>query len=118
MRFRILSTALAVLFLLSYQVIPCSADLVPLSVEEMTETADVILIGTVENVLHSAASPYTVPHMHRQVTVSVERFLKNKLETKTVARARARDATIVIATVAVNTLSLLLSTILFMFNMI
>jgi hypothetical protein len=84
MRTRIVSTVLAVLFLLLYQVSPCSADLVHLSIEEMTEKADVILIGTVENILHSAASPYTILHMHRQVTVSVERFLKNKLETKTV----------------------------------
>jgi len=64
--------------------VPGSADYVPLSIEEMTETANVILIGTVEEVLHSAASPYTVPHMHRQVTVSVERCLKNTLETETV----------------------------------
>jgi len=84
MRFGILSTALAVIFLLSYQMVPSSADILPLSIEEITETADVILIGTVEEVLHFAASPYTIPHMHRQVTVSVERYLKNKLETKTV----------------------------------
>jgi hypothetical protein len=84
MRFRILSTALAVIFLLSYQLVPSSAFIGLLSIEEMTEAADVILIGTVEEVLHSAASPYTVPKMHRQVTVSVERYLKNKLETKTV----------------------------------
>ena len=60
------STALAVIFLLSYQIVPSSADLVHISIEEMTEKADVILIGTVENVLHSAASPYTILHMHRQ----------------------------------------------------
>ncbi len=84
MRFRIGLTSFAVIFLLSYQLVPCSADLVPLSIEEMTEEADVILIGTVEEVLHNEASPYTIPKMHRQVTVSVERYLKNKLETKTV----------------------------------
>ncbi len=85
MRFRIVSMALAVVFLISYQIVPCSADfLVPLSIEEMTEEADVILIGTVEEVLHFAASPYTIPKMHRQVTVSVERYLKNPRETETV----------------------------------
>ncbi|MBC8224937.1 hypothetical protein H8E65_10130 [Candidatus Bathyarchaeota archaeon] len=76
--------ALAVIFLLSCQMVPCSADIIPLSIEEMTEAADVILMGTVEEVLHCAASPYTVPHMHRQVTVSVERYLKNPLEAETV----------------------------------
>ena len=54
----------------------------------MTEKADVILIGTVEEVLHSSA-----PKMYRQVTVSVERYLKNKLETKTVTVV-ARGVTI------------------------
>ena len=84
MRFGIVSVALAVIFLLSCQMVPCSADIIPLSIEEMTEAADVILMGTVEEVLHCAASPYTVPHMHRQVTVSVERYLKNPLEAETV----------------------------------
>ena len=93
MRFKILSTALAVLFLLSVQMVPSSADILPLRIEEMTEVADVILIGTVEEVLHFAASPYTIPHMHRQVTVSVERYLKNPLETKTVTVV-TRGATI------------------------
>lgn len=84
MRFGIASAALAVIFLLSYHMVPCSAFYVPLSIEEMTEAADVILIGTVEEVLHGAASPFTVPKMHRQVTVSVERYLKNPLEAETV----------------------------------
>ncbi len=84
MRFKILSTALAIIFLLSTQFVSSSADIVPLRIEDMTEAANVILIGTVEEVLHFAASPYTIPHMHRQVTVSVERYLKNPLETKTV----------------------------------
>ncbi len=85
MRLRIASTAIAVIFLLSTQIAPCSADIARiLSIEEMTEEADVILVGTVEEVLHSAASPYTVPKMHRQVTVSVERYLKNPQKAKTV----------------------------------
>jgi len=84
MRFGIVSAALAVIFLLSCQMVPCSADIISLSIEEMTEEADVILMGTVEEVLHCAASPDTVPHMHRQVTVSVERYLKNPLETEAV----------------------------------
>ena len=57
----IVSAALAVIFLLSYQMVPSSADFVPLSIEEMTEAADVILIDTVEEVLHYEASPYTIP---------------------------------------------------------
>ena len=76
MRFRILSTALAVIILLSTQMVPCSAFVVPQSIEEMTEKADVILIGTVEEVLHV--------RWHREVTVSVERYLKNSLKTETV----------------------------------
>lgn len=85
MRFGIVSAALTVIFLLSYQLVPCSADILSSSsIEEMTEAADIILIGTVEEVLHFAASPYTIPKMHRQVTVSVERYLKNPLETKIV----------------------------------
>ena len=84
MRFGIVSVALAVIFLLSCQMVPCSADIIPLSIEEMTEAADVILMGTVEGLLHGAASPFTVPKMHRQVTVSVERYLKNPLEAETV----------------------------------
>ena len=88
MRFGIVSAALAVLFLLSHQIVPCSAFYVPLSIEEMTEAADVILVGTVEEVLHLSA-----PKMYRQVTVSVERYLKNKLETETVTVV-ARGATV------------------------
>ncbi len=102
MRFRIVSMALAVVFLISYQIVPCSADfLVPLSIEEITEKADVIRIGTVEEVLHFAASPYTIPKMHRQVTVSVERYLKNKLETDTVTVV-ALGATLGILTLRVG----------------
>jgi len=88
MRLRIVSAALAVIFLLSYQILPCSAFYIPLNIEEMTETADVILIGTVEEVFHSPA-----PKMYRQVTLSVERYLKNPLETKTVTVV-ARGATV------------------------
>lgn len=84
MRFGIVSAALAVIFLLSCQMVPCSAYIISLSIEEMTEAADVILVGTVEEVLHCAASHYTVPKMHRQVTVSVERYLKNPLEAEVV----------------------------------
>ncbi len=74
MRFKIVSTAIAVIVLLSVQmVVPCSAFYVPLSIEEMTEAADVILIGTIEDILHVRT--------HREVTVSVEMYLKNPLET-------------------------------------
>ncbi len=88
MRFGIASAALAVIFLLSYQMVPCSAFYVPLSIEEMTEAADVILMGTVEGVLHLPA-----PKMYRQVTVSVERYMKNPLGTETVTVV-ARGATV------------------------
>jgi hypothetical protein len=49
-----------------------------MSVEEMTEKADVILMGTVESTFHCPAD-LVVPRMHRQVWVSVERYLKNPL---------------------------------------
>ncbi len=76
MRFGIASVALAVIVLLTYQMVPCSAFIGLLSIEEMTEAADVILMGTVEEVLHVGT--------HREVTVLVERYLKNPLETETV----------------------------------
>ena len=85
MRFGIVSSALAVIFLLSYQMVPCSAFYVPLNIEEMTEAADVILIGTIKKILHVRT--------HREVTVSVERYLKNPLETETVTVV-ARGATV------------------------
>ena len=50
----------------------------------MTIEADVILLGTVEEILHYTASPYTVPFTHRLVTVSVERYLKNPIKSKTI----------------------------------
>ncbi len=75
-RFELALTAFMVVFLLSYPIVPCSAFYFPLSIEEMTEKADVILIGTVEEVLHV--------RWHREVTVSVERYLKNPLKTETV----------------------------------
>jgi hypothetical protein len=88
MRIRIVSTAIAVIFLLSTHLVSCSAYYITLSIEELTEKADVILIGTVEEVFHPSA-----PKMYRQVTVSVERYLKNRLEADTVIVV-ARGATI------------------------
>ena len=85
MRFGIVSAALAVIFLLSYQMVPCSAFYPPISIEEMTEAADVILIGTIKEILHVRT--------HREVTVSVERYLKNPLETEMVTVV-ARGATV------------------------
>jgi len=67
------------LCLIGYLMVGCSASLAYLmSVEEMTEKADVILVGTVESIFHCPADP-AVPRMHRQVYVSVERYLKNPL---------------------------------------
>lgn len=88
MRFEIASAVLVVVFLLSNQIVPCSGFYIPLSIEELTDKADVILIGTVEEVLHLSA-----PKMFRQVTVLVERYLKNPLETETVTVV-ARGVTI------------------------
>ena len=85
MRFGIVSAALAVIFLLSFQMVPCSAFYPPISIEEMTEAADVILIGTIKEVLHVRT--------HREVTVSVEMYLKNPLETEMVTVV-ARGATV------------------------
>jgi hypothetical protein len=84
MRFERVLATLAFISLLSYQMAPCSADYVPLSLVEMMEEADVILIGSVDEVLHCEASFDDVPHMHRKVKVSVERYLTNPLEDETV----------------------------------
>jgi hypothetical protein len=48
-----------------------------MNVAEITDAADVILIGRVESTLHCPASPEDVPHMHRKVSISVEKYLKN-----------------------------------------
>ena len=50
-----------------------------MSIEEMTEKADVILVGNVESITHCPADPNDVPEMHRKVQVSVEYYLKNPL---------------------------------------
>ena len=65
--------------------VPCSAFYPPISIEEMTEAADVILIGTIKEILHVRT--------HREVTISVERYLKNPLETEIVTVV-ARGATV------------------------
>ena len=62
----------------------CSADWTYLySVEEMTQRADVILVGRVESIIHS---PFLkdVPFMHRRVLVSVERYLKHFMKSRNV----------------------------------
>jgi hypothetical protein len=62
----------------------CAADWTYLySVEEMTQRADVILIGRVESILHSRFLK-DVPYMHRRVLVSVERYLKHFMESSNV----------------------------------
>lgn len=76
---RTLTTFLLPLCLIGYMMVCCSASLTyMMSVEETTEKADVILMGTVELISHCPADP-VVPRMHRQVWVSVERYLKNPL---------------------------------------
>jgi len=75
---RTLILFLLTIYLVGYLNVGCSADLAYLmSVDEMTEKADVILVGTVESVSHHPADPNDVPKMHRRVLVSVERDLKN-----------------------------------------
>ena len=81
------------LCLVGYLMVGCSASLAYLmSVEEMTEKADVILVGTVESIFHCPAD-LAIPSMHRQVYVSVERYLKNPLN-KTSITVVALGATI------------------------
>ena len=76
---RTFSVFLLILCLFGYTTVFCYASLAYLmSVEEMTEKADVILVGTVESIFHCPAD-LVVPRMHRQVWVSVERYLKNPL---------------------------------------
>jgi hypothetical protein len=57
----------------------CSADWLyarAYSIEEMTQLADVILVGRVESILHFPTLK-NVPYMHRQVQVSVDVYLKH-----------------------------------------
>jgi hypothetical protein len=76
---RTFSVFLLILYYFGYTTVFCYASLAYLmSVEEMTEKADVILMGTVEWVFH-CPTDLVVPRMHRQVWVSVERYLKNPL---------------------------------------
>jgi len=82
------------LFLVGCLAVCCSADLpYIMSVREMTEKADVILVGEVESVLHCPASFEDIPHMHRQVIISVEKYLKNSQESAKVT-VIARGATV------------------------
>jgi len=72
------STAMLVtLCLVGSLTVGCSADWTYLfSIEEMTQWADVIIVGKVESILHSPTLK-NVPYMHRQVRVFVERYLKH-----------------------------------------
>jgi hypothetical protein len=77
---RTFSVFLLILCLFGYTMVFCYADLAYLmTVEEMTEKADVILVGMVESIFHCPADPNDVLKMHRQVSVSVEWYLKNAL---------------------------------------
>ena len=75
---------LSALCLIGSLTVGCYADWTYLySVEEMTQRADVILVGRVEFIIHS---PFLkdVIFMHRQVLVSVERYLKHFMESSNV----------------------------------
>ena len=62
----IFATTMFTLFLLGCLTVSCSADLVPMTINEMAEKADTILIGKVESVLHCPATFEDIPHMHRK----------------------------------------------------
>ena len=78
------AVALIALCLAGSLTVGCSADWTYLySVEEMTQRADVILVGRVESIIHS---PFLkdVTFMHWEVLVSVERYLKHFMESRNV----------------------------------
>ncbi len=56
-----------------------------MSIDEMAERADVIIIGRVESIIHSPEDPENIPMTNRKVVVSVERFLKNPLNSTEVS---------------------------------
>lgn len=78
-----------ILFLLAtcltgYLNVGCSGDVIFKSIDEMTEEADAILVGTVESISHHPADPYDIPKIHRRVLVSVEQDLKNSVNSSKV----------------------------------
>lgn len=79
-RMRAFTQFLLILTLNGYMVCEVSASIAHvMSIEEMKEKADVILVGSVESIVHFPAHPDDVPKMHRKVTINVEYFLKNPL---------------------------------------
>jgi len=77
---------LIALCLIGSLTVGCSADWVYLySIEELTQRADVILIGRVESIIHSPEDPEIIPMTNRKVVVSVERYLKNPLNSTEVS---------------------------------
>ena len=77
---RVFTLPLLLLTLSGYMVYGSSASIAHvMSIEEMKEKADVILVGGVESIIHCPADPDDVPSMHRKVQISVERYLKNPL---------------------------------------
>jgi len=79
-RMRAFTLPLLLLTLSGYMVCWSSASIAHvMSIEEMKEKADVILVGGVESIIHCPTDPDDVPSMHRKVQISVERYLKNPL---------------------------------------
>ena len=84
-RTRAFALSLLLMYLCVCIVCGSSASIVGvMSIEEMTEKADVILVGNVESIIHCPADSNDVPEMHRKVQISVEYYLKNPLNSSKV----------------------------------
>ena len=81
----IILMSLLTVFLATQVMATCSAWPVIMSIDEMAERADVIIIGRVESITHSPEDPENIPMTNRKVVVSVERFLKNPLNSTEVS---------------------------------
>lgn len=81
----IILMSLLTVFLATQVMATCSAWPVIMSIDEMAERADVILIGRVESITHSPEDPENIPMTNRKVVVSVERYLKNPLNSTEVS---------------------------------
>lgn len=84
-KIRAFTLSLLLIYLCGCMVCGSSASIAGvMSIEEMTEKADVILVGNVESIIHCPADPNDVPEMHRKVQISVEYYLKNPLNSSEV----------------------------------
>ena len=81
----IILMSLLTVFLATQVMATCSAFPVIMSIDELAERADVILIGRVESIIHSPEDPEIIPMTNRKVVVSVERYLKKPLNSTEVS---------------------------------